>query len=146
MYQDAGMDVGLLVACLSFGVAALSLGWQIAVWSLDGRRVRLSLTHGAMGRGGAATGKVARDGRPADLDRVRAEGFTGREVIGVSVTNLGRAPVRVDRYSCELVHGGLSYTPIGDAIGPPLPFRLAPGETETWYALGEDARTRTPRW
>ncbi len=37
--------LGLLIACLSFG-------WQIASWLLDGRRAKLVLKNGAMGRGG----------------------------------------------------------------------------------------------
>jgi hypothetical protein len=56
------------------------------------------------------------------------------------VTNVGRAPVRIDRYGVQLVEGGMSFLPVGDALGPKLPFRLPPGETETWYAKVEDAR------
>lgn len=138
--QDVPMDLGLLLACLSLAVAALSLGWQIAVWTLEGRRVRLTLTHGAMGFHGSVTGKVARDGRPKDLTQVRAEGFSGEEVIGVAVTNLGRAPVRIDKYSVRMVDGGLEASFLGEAIGPDLPFRLPPGETETWYARASSAR------
>ena len=63
------------------------------------------------------------------------------EVIGIAVTNVGRAPVRIDKYGAELVRGGMSFHPLRDAIGPDLPFRLPPGETETWYARMQDART-----
>lgn len=134
------MDLGLLLACLSLVIAALSLGWQIAVWTLEGRRVRLTLTHGAMGRGGAVTGKVARNGQPKDLAQVRGEGFTGEELIGIAVTNLGRAPVRIDKYSVRMLDGGMEFSPLGESIGPDLPFRLPPGETETWYARASSAR------
>jgi len=133
------MDVSLLIACLSLLIGALALGWQVAAWALDGRRVRVVLLHGASGMAGAAVGKVGRNGRPVDLSQVRAEGFTGEEVIGISVTNIGRSPVRVDRYSVELTRGGMSFSPIGDAVGPELPFRLPPGESETWYARHSDA-------
>lgn len=129
-----------VAAALSLLVAALSLGWQIASWSLDGRRVRVVLIHGAVGLSGMATGKVGRDRQPKDLDSLRAEGFTDAEVVGISVTNVGRAPVRIDRYGVRLKKGGFAYYPIGDAIGPELPFRLAPGETESWLADAADAR------
>lgn len=78
--------LGLLIACLSFG-------WQIASWLLDGGQVKLVLKHGAMGRGGAALGEVKRDGRPPDLSQARGEGFTGVDVLAVTVINIGRAPV-----------------------------------------------------
>lgn len=131
---------GFALACLSLVVAGLSAGWQVYAWVLDGRRVRLALVHGVLGRAGAATGLVGRDRAPNDLSRLRSQGFDGPEVVGVSVTNVGRAPVRIDRYGVQLVEGGMSFLPVGDALGPELPFRLPPGETETWYAKVDDAR------
>jgi hypothetical protein len=92
------MDVAVLMAGLSLLVAALSLGWQIAVHQLEGRRVRVTLVHGAAGRGSVVTSKVGRTGAPSNHARLAEQGFT-EAVIGVAVTNLGRAPVRVDRYS-----------------------------------------------
>jgi hypothetical protein len=130
----------LVLAVLSFIASGLSVGWQIASWMMDGRRVRVSLLHGASGPVGSAVGKVGRNRRPRNLASVRAEGFTGNEVVGIAVTNIGRAPLRVDRYGVRLVKGGFSFYPIGEAVGPTLPFRLPPGETETWYANVDDAR------
>lgn len=62
------------------------------------------------------------------------------EVVGIAVTNVGRAPVRIDRYCIALVRGGFSVYPVGNAIGPTLPYRLPPGETEVWLADAQDAR------
>jgi len=124
----------LAIAALSLLIACLSLGWQIASWLLDGRRVKLVLKHGAMGRGGAALGEIKRDGRPRDLSQVLGEGFTGTDVLAVTVINIGRAPVVVERYSVVLEGAGLSFTPMGDAIGASLPHELQPGRSETWYA------------
>lgn len=129
-----------IVAALGLMVASLSFGWQITSWIMDGRRVRVRLLHGAMGHHGVAVGKVSRDRQPRDVNAVIAEGFTGEEIIGIAVTNVGRAPVRIDKYAVALARGGMSFIPIGDAIGPDLPFRLPPGETETWYARADDAR------
>lgn len=128
------MNEALLVACASLVLAAASLGWQVAAWLMDGRRVRVALLHGLRSASGVYSGKVERGGRPRDLASLYGQGIRGTEVIGVAVTNVGRAPVRIDRYSIELTGGGMAYVPIGEAIGPSLPHRLPPGETETWYA------------
>jgi hypothetical protein len=124
----------LIIACFGAVVAVLSLGWQIAAWMMEGRRVRVDLKHGAMGHNGFVVGAVERSGKPRDLSRVIAEGFTGREVLGITVTNIGRAPVTVTRYSAILIRGALSFSPIAIQIGPAFPFRLQPGESESWYA------------
>lgn len=129
-----------VIACLGLLLAVVSAAWQVFAWTFDGRRVRLRLVHGAIGPAGAVTGPVGRDGRPRDLSRVRAEGFVGEEVIGVSVTNVGRAAVRIDRYGAEVVRGGVALRPVADSLGPDLPYRLPPGETETWFVKARDAR------
>ena len=138
------MDIAAFsIACLGLFIAVLSLGWQVASWALEGRRVRVVLKHGAMGPGGSVSGPVECSGRPRDLSAVRAEGFTGTEVLGVTVTNIGRAPVTVSKYSANLVKAGFSFSPIGNRIGPELPFRLPPGESETWYAHALASATAT---
>lgn len=135
------MDIAaLLIACFAAVIAALSFGWQIATWALEGRRVRLVLKHGARGHRGAALGSVKRSGSPVNLQAVRAEGFTDMEVLGVTVTNVGRVPVTVSKYSVAVVGSGLSYTPLGSQIGPELPLRIEAGESETWYADMQDVR------
>lgn len=140
MSTESISAVALALSIVGALTATLSLGWQIASWSLDGRRVRVRLLHGAAGPTGHATGPVGRDRRPNDLSSLRVEGFQSQEVIGIAVTNVGRAPVRVDRYGVSLVRGGVSFFPMGDAIGPGLPHRLPPGETEVWLANAQDAR------
>lgn len=128
------MDIAaLVIACFGAIMAVLSLGWQIAAWMMEGRRVRVVLKHGSMGQNGVAVGMVRRSGKPNDLRNVIAEGFTGREVLGITVTNIGRAPVTVTKYWAVLIRGALSFSPIGGQIGSPLPFRLQPGESESWY-------------
>lgn len=124
----------LVIACFGAVMAVLSLGWQIAAWALEGRRVRVVLKHGAIGRGGIVAGSVDGSGKPRDLRSHREQGFTGPEVLGITATNMGRAPVTISRYSATLIGGRLSFTPAGDQIiGPDLPFRLQPGESESWY-------------
>lgn len=129
-----------IVAALGLLVAALALGWQIAAWLYDGRRVRVSLVHGAISSSLAVTGKVERDRQPRDLSSSYIPGFVGREVIGIAVTNVGRAPVRIDRCTVVPRIGALSFTAHGNIVGPDLPYRLPPGETETWFVDATDVR------
>ena len=131
--------LALVIAALALFLAALSLGCQLATYSLDGRQVRVTLLHGTMGRNGFATGPVGRDEKPKNLSRLYTEGFTGKEVLGITVTNVGRAPVTVSCYSVGLTRGGFPFSPMGEAIGPGLPYRLEPG-AETWYRRMRGAR------
>lgn len=130
----------LSLAGLSLLVAALSLGWQVAGYLLEGRRVRVTLLHGAQGHVGAAVGPVKRDRKPNNLRGLRAEGFEGTEIIGITATNIGRAPITIERYSVHAHKGGMAFTPLGDRMGPEFPFRLPPGESQSWYAEMRDAR------
>lgn len=131
----------LSLAGLSLLVAALSLGWQIAGYLLEGRRVRVTLLHGAQGPVGVAVGPVKRDQKPNNLSGLRAEGFEGTEIIGITATNIGRAPITIERYTVHSDKGGMAFTPMGIRIGPEFPFRLPPGESQSWYAEMRDART-----
>lgn len=152
MGADPVAIAALVVGLASLLIAALSLAWQIASWALDGRRVHVRLLHGTLAQGGVFTGGVGRDRRRRSLSTLTAQGIVGREVLGIAVTNIGRAPVRVDQYSVELARGGMSFSRVGEVIGPTLPFRLPPGESETWFvelvdasALVSAARSTSPR-
>lgn len=131
---------GFVIACLGLVVALLSAGWQVFAWVMDGRRVRVRLLHGVRSGGSVFSGAIGKDGRPNDLGVLLEQGVVGEEVIGVSVTNVGRAPVRIDSYGVQLVRGGFASQPVGSVMGPSLPFRLPPGETEAWYVAAGEAR------
>ncbi len=82
-------------------------------------------------QGGMATGSPSED-VPVPLEQLRHQGFD-RPVIGVKVVNRGRAPTRVERWSVQVKgDGGTSLTPIGNLVGPPLPYDLPPGSSATW--------------
>lgn len=123
-----------VVGCLGFATGAVSIGWQIAAWFMDGRRARVRLVHGLLQPGSSITGPIERDGKFRDLSSLRAQGFGGEEVLGIEVTNIGRQRLRVKRYSVALVKGGFEAVPHGDSRGPALPHWLEPGDSETWYA------------
>ncbi|RZU16420.1 hypothetical protein EV645_3985 [Kribbella rubisoli] len=129
------MDVAaLIVAIVGLLVAGLSAGWQVATWFWSNGRPKARLMHGVVSGAAAITGPVKRDGLPLELKSIREQGYDGTEVLGVQVVNHGRAQVTVTRYSIALAGTGMSYHLIGDAMGPPLPHRIQPGEAETWYA------------
>lgn len=128
------------VACVAAFIALLSLGWQIAAWRLGGRRVRVVLLHGIRGPHGVVTGKVLRAGKPRDLRQLIQQGFDELEVLGVEVTNVGRVPVTVQSYSAGTTGSVFSFNPVGKHMGPVLPFRIQPGESETWYVDMADVR------
>lgn len=128
--EAAALSVG--ISAVSLTLAALSLGWQVSLWLLGGRRIRVRLVHGVIGKGGVVSGPV-KAGAKADIASLRTQGFNGPEVLGVQVINIGRLPVTLTSYTVKVFGGGMSYSPLADSIGPSLPFRLEAGESETWY-------------
>lgn len=131
----------LAIAVLSLIIAGLALGWQIAAWALNGPRIRATLQHGALGRGGAVLSTVGRDSRLRDMSSMRDQGWDGPDVIAVAVTNHGRLRAKVTRFGIQLKRGGMSAQyPASNAWSPGLPYWLEPGESATWYADMQDAR------
>ena len=125
--------IALVIASISLLVAGLSLGWQIAQWLLSAGRPKAKLLHGVQGRGGLATGPVEKSGEPRNFESLREQGFNGPEIIGVQVTNHGRAPVTVDRIALCTRGGTMRFMPQGELIGPQMPHRLEAGTNESWY-------------
>lgn len=136
------MDIAALtIAILSLIIAGLALGWQIAAWALDGPRIRATLQHGVLGRGGAVVSTVGRDNKMRDMSSMREQGWDGPDVIAVAVTNHGRLRAKVTRFGIHLQRGGMSAQyPEGNAWSPELPHWLDPGESATRYADMQDAR------
>jgi hypothetical protein len=128
----------LIIAIVSLVIAGASASWQVAEYLLTGGRPRATLQHGTMDRGGAYLGEVKRDGRKLDISTVHAQGLGGKEVLAVEVVNHGRSQVTVAKYALCTEGGSLSYRPVGDTVGPELPFRLQAGESATWYVDMDD--------
>lgn len=126
----------LAVALLSLVIAASALGWQIAAWLLEAGRARVQLRLGAFSSTGAGLVTHAVDSK-LDPDKairdLMSQGYTA-PVLAVSVTSIGRAPVTVQSWSAHAAKIGISFMPLADLIGDPLPKRLEPGETYTWAA------------
>ncbi|MCL2468572.1 MAG: phosphoribosylamine--glycine ligase [Micrococcales bacterium] len=125
--------VALLVAAVSLLVAGLSLGWQMAEWLLSAGRPRATLLLGVAQGAGVYCGPVPKSGRLLDLDQFLRQGIDGPEVLGIQVTNHGRAPVTVDRVAVLTQGGTVSYVPGDDLVGPGLPCTVEPGRNNSWY-------------
>ncbi len=125
--------IALVIASISLLVAGLSLGWQPAQWLLSAGRPKAKLLHGVQGRGGLVTGPVEKSGAARNVGSLRGQGFDGPEVIGVQVTNHGRAPVTVDSITLCPRGGTMRFMPQGELIGPQMPHRLEAGTNESWY-------------
>lgn len=130
--QASLMTAAIGVSAVSLAVSCLSLGWQIASWLMSAGRVRVELKHGLINSGAAFLGPVGKKGTLRNLTSLRGQGVTGQEVLAIEVVNVGRAPVTVTKYGATLRGAEVSVTPVHDTIGKSLPFRLEPGESETW--------------
>jgi hypothetical protein len=129
----------LLVSAVSLVLAGLSLGWQIAQWLLSAGRPKAALMHGVWQRNGAYVGRVKSNQNPLEVSRLREQGIDGPEVVGVQVTNHGRAPVTVEQVSLRARGGAMSFVPITERLGPELPYRLEPGTNAAWYVTADNA-------
>lgn len=131
----------LIVAILSLVVAVSALSWQVISWRLNGGRVRAKLVHGIAGRGGVVVAPVARGSSYKNVEQLREHGWHGAEVLGIEVTNTGRANVQVTGFAFwhPSSKAALSF-PAGNALSPQLPCFVEPGTTKAWYADLEDGR------
>ena len=139
LHRGVLSQAALFVACLSLVVSGLALGWQVAMWLLNGGRVRTQLLHGVFGRGGVAAGPVKLNGHRLKLTSLQAQGWSGPEVLGVQVTNTGRARVQVTAFGIRQGPKGIAANyPSGNAYSPGLPVWIEAGSSETWYAELQD--------
>lgn len=128
-------QAALLVACVSLVVSGLALGWQVAMWLLNGGRIRTQLVHGLVGRGSIAQRAVKRGGNRRSLDSLHAQGWEGPEVLGIQVTNTGRARVQVTAFGIRQGRKGMVINyPSGNQMSPELPTWIEAGSSATWYA------------
>ena len=119
------------IALLGAIVGTASLTWNVVQFLLAGPRPKAHLIVGAV-----SPGRNLVSGPPSaaifeTFARLATEGYTQR-VIGVKVVNHGRAPTRVQRWSVKCMKSGIALAPMADAIGPKLPYDLAPQANETW--------------
>lgn len=139
--MDGLAAIALLISALSLVLAGLSLGWQVAQWLLSAGRPKATLVHGLADAGQAFVGPVRRDGTGFDIADLQRQGITGSAVVGIQITNHGRAPVVVESVKLLPRGGVMQFMPIGERIGPDLPYKLEAGANATWYMTANHAAT-----
>lgn len=137
----------MTTAALVFGVvgtslSALSLGWQVWSFWLQGARPTLTPIVGVSYGGGAFTVDATSDSRPF-LRSMEAQlpAESGQWIVGVSVVNTGRAALHVIRWSFRALPVGAVYLP-GEALTgcPTVPCSIPPGGQETFFTTLEYLR------
>lgn len=126
-------SVALPISALSILLAALSIGWQIAQYLLSAGRPKATLLHGLVSPSEAHSGPVPADGKGLNLDGLREQGVSGFEAVGIQVTNHGRAPVVIESVKLLPRGGAMMLIPIGERVGPELPYKLEPGANASWF-------------
>ena len=89
----------------------------------------------------ALVGPVRKDGAGSNLADLRRQGFDGTAVIGIQVTNHGRAPVFVETVKLAPRGGRMQLTPVAQLHGPDLPHKIEPGANAGWYTSVDHAVT-----
>jgi len=139
--MDDPAAIALLISALSLVLAGLSLGWQVAQWLLSAGRPKATLMHGLADGGQAFVGPVRKDGTGVNIADMHRQGITGSAVVGIQVTNHGRAPVVVETVKLLPRGGVMHFMPIGERIGPDLPYKLEAGANASWYMTANHAAT-----
>ena len=121
------MIPALAVAIAGVALGAASLGWQAATFLLTGSRLRIDERHGA------TDGRNIVSGPPGSqsLALLSAQGLT-HEVMGAEIFNRGRIGVSVTGFRA-VSSRGTRFAPIASLLGPHLPHRLEPGDSESWF-------------
>jgi len=121
-----------VVAAIGLVLAVASLAWNVAQFLLTGGRAKVELIRGVLTQNGVITLPLNKR-MERELARLAVEhGFT-EQVIGVIVTNTGRAPVRVQRWGITCP-GTATYWVGGESIGTDFPATIEGGAQQTWVA------------
>ncbi|MFF3988724.1 hypothetical protein ACFY0B_29550 [Streptomyces sp. NPDC001797] len=122
----------LIISIIALCIGVANLTWQLALYLLNGPRIRVHMAVGALGRGGMVMASLE---TVKDLNETfaafSAQGFE-RPVLVVKVVNHGRLAVQLLDFGIE-VPKGVSAKPLSDAIGEtPMPHVLEPHREGTW--------------
>jgi hypothetical protein len=137
-----GSDVS--VAAFVLGIigtllAAASLTWNIVSYLATGVRPRLTPVVGVLSRTGLLAAPATRDVSNALVSAAKQS--RGRFVVGVEVTNAGRAPMHVSYWALQADPSTVSAVPGEDQqLGARPPCDIVPGATETFVTELRSAR------
>ncbi len=118
----------LVLSILGIVLATASLIWNYVQFRLSGPRVRVRILRGA--KSTTAVASAAGSASEANFEMLRDQGFT-EHLVGVEVSNVGRAPTEVQKCSAEF--GGFGFTVMQDPSNPALPHRLEAHSSATWW-------------
>jgi hypothetical protein len=123
-----------VIAVLGLLLSVVGLAWQAATYIMSGGRVKVDLKVAASNGRSMVTAEPQHL-TPAWMKSLAEQGY-GQPLVAVHVSNVGRMPVTVQRWSIKYTRG-VAVTPVDDSIGKDLPYRLKAGESQTWaVALG----------
>jgi hypothetical protein len=125
------MDPVLAIAVLSLILSALSLGWQAAIFFLEGGRVKASFRPGFSNAFAVMTVPPDKFTDSDTIAAMKGQGYAA-PVVTVTVRNVGRLPVTIASWSVHAVPGGTAFQPMGQSVGPSFPHRLEAGESQLW--------------
>jgi hypothetical protein len=127
--------ITLVIAVVGLVLAAASVAWQFATFTLTGSRVKAKILRGAIGRGGLVT--IAPAKWTASYAAVMASQGFSQDVVAVAVRNVGRSPATVQRVTVCL-EAGASLSLIQTV--PSLPFRLEAESSASWWVDATEVR------
>ena len=133
-----GVDTAaLVISIISLVIAMGSLLWQFVQWKLSAGRPEVALVQGLTeGTTSALTFPIPDDGEPFNFDEMRdqllAQGVHTDTAIGIEIFNRGRSNVIVKEVVVHFEGAAPVFSPGGQTIGHPLPYRLEPGDQQTW--------------
>lgn len=119
-----------VIAVFGAVVAAGSATWNVAQWRLSGGRAKVRLVMGNATPSGLMVGEPS-EATSRNIQRLAEIGFA-KQVVGVEVSNVGRAAITVQSWALKTTKTEVSYIPITDSVGPPLPCTIDPGAQQTW--------------
>ncbi|MFF8292592.1 hypothetical protein ACF068_25625 [Streptomyces sp. NPDC016309] len=126
------MTASLIISMIALTVTMANLTWQLALYLLNGPRLQVRMTVGAIGAGGMVTMPVENVRNLDETFRSFAQQGYSQPVLAVEVVNLGRLGVELLDFGVD-VSKGASLKPLKDAVTEtPMPYVLEPHRQGTW--------------
>ncbi len=129
----------LVLGIVGIVLAACSLTWNVASFLISGPRPKITPIVGVLADGSLNAGPATND--PTAAVASAAERAPGQYVIGVEVTNRGRAPFHVTCWSLMAEPAEVAAVVVAaQPTDSTPPCDIAPGATETFVTELQEAR------
>ena len=128
-----------VIAVIGAITGVVSLTWNVVSFLLEGGRPKLKPIVGFLSPRGPVYADATRDMRES-LASAEGQIPAGPRVVGVEVTNAGRASFHVARWALRSEPGGISFTTLGAMTGSAtIRTDIAPGASAMFYTDLNDA-------